>query len=65
MLMSAPEKQDADAAARQRRLLIDSILAMDCEFPVDFTVEYLERLSTKKLRHIHTALARHVRGSDR
>ena len=41
-----------------RRELIESIMRVDCGFPVDFTPEYLSTLSETKLRHVYIALCR-------
>ena len=46
------------AASMDRRELIESIIRVDCGFPIDFTPEYLSTLSDTKLRHIYVALCR-------
>lgn len=45
-------------ASMDRRELIESILGVECSFPVDFTPEYLSTLSEEKLRHVYIALCR-------
>ena len=47
-----------------RRELIESIMRVDCGFPVDFTPEYLSTLSEEKLRHVYVALCRSAEGAD-
>ena len=44
-----------------RQELIQAILKVECDFPLDFTPEYLEGLTDVKLRHIYTALRPHSR----
>ncbi len=53
------------AVSMDRRELIESIMRVDCGFPVDFTPEYLSTLSDTKLRHVYIALRRSGRkGGD-
>ena len=56
MCPQASDKRIAQVAAMGRQDLIDTILAMECSFPVDFTEEYLRGLSIERLRHIWLAL---------
>jgi hypothetical protein len=37
--------------------LIQALMNLDCDFPVDFTLEYLRELNEEKLRHLYLALA--------
>jgi len=48
-----------DPAAMDRAALIQTILHMRCDFPLDFTEQYLRKLSLEKLRHIYAALLAH------
>lgn len=56
MLPAQKDSLTTQAALTDREVLINAILGMDCDFPVDLTTDYLEGLTTKKLRHVHTAL---------
>lgn len=42
-----------------RAALVQAILEVDCDFPVDFTDDGLRSLSLEKLRHIYLALILH------
>jgi hypothetical protein len=57
--MRRRQEQIADPATMDRSALIEAILTIECEFPVDFTREYLQTLDTEKLRHVYVALVRH------
>ena len=46
-----------------RAALSEAILAMDCDFPVDFTRSHLRKLSQDKLRHVYLALCLHGRAA--
>lgn len=43
-------------AALDRETLIERLAHFEGDFPVDFTVEFLESLSVDRLRHIFLAL---------
>ncbi len=63
----APRQKDSSVpqvALMDRPALTHAILAMDCDFPVDLTEEYLRDLSVKKLRHLYTALCAHAKKSS-
>jgi hypothetical protein len=36
--------------------LVQALMNLDCDFPVDFTLEYLRELNEEKLRHLYLAL---------
>ena len=42
-----------------RAALVQAILEVDCDFPVDFTGDDLRSSSLEKLRHIYLALILH------
>ena len=64
----APREIDitaAEVSSMDRSALSRAILAMDCDFPVDFTEKQLRKLSMEKLRHVYLALILHGRQGSR
>jgi hypothetical protein len=51
----------AQIAVMEKPNLIEAIRGLDCPFPIDLTVEYLDRLSPDELRHLLLALHMHAR----
>ncbi len=43
-------------ATMEHSELVEAILGMDCDFPIDLTPNYLQDLSEEKLRHLYMAL---------
>lgn len=55
----SPQRSDGNGdeiASMDRKGLMRAILAIECDFPVDLTEEFLTTLSIDKLRHIYLAL---------
>ncbi len=48
-----------------RGALTQAILSLECDFPVDFSAEYLRSLSMERLRHIYLALYLHGKRPNR
>lgn len=44
------------AKSMSRQQLVEAILRMKCDFPLDFTAKYLSGLPMEKLRHLYLAL---------
>ena len=57
---STPEVDSMD-----RERLVGEVLSLKCEFPLDFTPQYLKSLPLKKLRHLYMALRPHSRSQQR
>jgi hypothetical protein len=43
-------------ATMEQSELVEAIMGLDCDFPIDFTPSYLHSLTAEKLRHVYMAL---------
>ena len=63
LFMGAKRKDSStpELATMDRRALVEAILSIECDFPIDLTEEYLQGLTLEKLRHVYVALCNHVK----
>ena len=57
------DKIITELATMDRHALVNAIMNLECEFPLDFTDQYLLTLTEEKLRHLYMALHSHGRGT--
>lgn len=61
MVSSQIEELLADALKMDRQGMVRFLRALDCDFQIDFTDEYLEAISLERLQHLVAAAGLHAR----
>lgn len=63
MVPSQIEELLADALRMDRDGMVRFLRALDCDFQIDFTDEYLEAISLERLQHLVAAAGLHARSN--
>lgn len=61
MVPSQIEELLVEALKMDRKGMVRFLRALDCDFQIDFTDEYLEAISLERLQHLVAAAGMHAR----